>query len=531
MPQRGLPAWPRSRADGAAIVSRPRAPGTVTEPRAPGAAPRSAGISAPVSWPTVLPVAAGVFGVLVAVSPWYGYYRDELYFRLLAAHPAWGYADTAPVTPLLAKAGIRLFGDTVTALRVPAALCTATTVVLAALIAAEFGGGRRAQLVTALATATAMYPLLVGHTLLTNSVDLVAWCGLWLLAARALLRDDGRWWPAAGVLVGLALYGKDLVLLPAVGILVGLAITGPRRVLLDRRLLVGAVLALLIGFPNLLYQAAHDWPQLGMGSAMAAESGGRNRMLAIPGQFALLGLPLVPVWAAGLLGPFREPRWRGARALVVAHAVVVAVVMGTDGRIDYAAASLVPLLAMGCVRLEGWSRGRRGRRWMVAAIGANAALSALVVLPVLPVDLLGHTPVPLVNPEARGGVGWPRLVAQVAAVDESLPPDQRADAIVLTNDYGEAGAVDRYGPEYRLPPAYSGHNELARWLPPESAHTVVAVGVPPERLTDAFDRCVVAGRADLGPAIDNEEQGVPIMVCTGRHLAWPVIWPRLVNLH
>lgn len=95
MPQRGLPAWPRSRADGAAIVSRPRAPGTVTEPRAPGAAPRSAGISAPVSWPTVLPVAAGVFGVLVAVSPWYGYYRDELYFRLWRPTPP-GATRTPP---------------------------------------------------------------------------------------------------------------------------------------------------------------------------------------------------------------------------------------------------------------------------------------------------------------------------------------------------------------------------------------------------------------------------------------------------
>ncbi|GDY29023.1 ArnT family glycosyltransferase [Gandjariella thermophila] len=530
MPHGSLPAWFRAAADGGALATRP--PSAVAARHPAPTAERPVAVSrAPVSWSAVLPAAVGVLAVLVALSPWYGYYRDELYFRILAAHPGWGYVDTPPLTPLLARAGIWLFGDTVTAVRIPAALCTAVTVVLAALIAAEFGGRRRAQVFAALGTATGMYPLLVGHTLLTNSADLVAWCAVWLFATRALLRGDGRWWLAAGVAVGLAVYDKHLVLLPAIGILAGLAAAGPRRLLLDRRLLVGVALALLIGLPNLLYQAAHDWPQLRMAGAMAAQSGGRNRLLALPGQLALIGVPLVPVWLAGLIGLLRDPRWRAVRALGVAHPVVVAVVMLTDGRIDYAAGTLVPLLAVGCVRLEAWFARPAGRRRMVVAVTANAALSTLFVLPVLPVDLLGRTPVPLVNPEARDGVGWPQLVAQVAAVYQGLPPDERSGAAVLTNDYGEAGAVDRYGGEHHLPPAYSGHNELARWLPPESANAVVAVGIAPERLAAAFDRCTVAGRVDLGAAVRSDEQGVPITVCDGRHLPWAAVWPRLANLH
>lgn len=545
MPYGGRPAWLHSAA-GEAIATRPSTVvGVARHPtraaQRPPTVPRTPVSStpasptppsrAPVSWGGVLSVAGGVLAVLVAVSPWYGYYRDELYFRILAAHPSWGYADTPPLAPLLARAGIWLFGDTVTALRIPAALGTAATVLFAALIAAEFGGGRRAQVCTALGTATAMYPLLVGHTLLTNSADLVCWCAVWLLAARALLRADGRWWLAAGAAVGLALYGKHLVLLLAVGILVGLAVAGPRRALLDRRLLAGAALALLIGLPNVLYQVAHDWPQWRMAAAMAAESGGRNRLLALPAQAALIGVPLLPVWVAGLLALLRDPRWRTARALGVAHLAVVAVVVLADGRIDYAAASLVPLLAVGCVRLEAWSGRRSGRRWMVAGLGANAVLSALFVLPVLPLDLLGRTPVPLVNPEARDTVGWSRLVEQVAEVHRNLPPDERAGAVVLTNDYGEAGAVDRYGPEYHLPEAYSGHNELARWLPPESAGSVVAVGIDPARLAGIFDRCTVARRVDLGAPVRSDEQGVPITVCGGRRVSWTAAWPQLANFH
>jgi hypothetical protein len=523
-----LPAWLRPAAGGGAIATAPGTAKVVERVRVRRSEPPPAVARAPVSWPAVLAVAAGVFAGLVTISPWYGYYRDELYFRILADHPSWGYADTPPLTPLLAKAGIWLLGDTVTAVRVPAALCTAVTVVLAALIAAEFGGGRRAQVCTALGTATGMYPLLVGHTLLTNSVDLVAWCTVWLLAARALLRADGRWWLATGAATGLALYGKQLVLLLVIGIVAGLAVAGPRRVLLDPRLLAGAALALLIGLPNALYQATHDWPQLRMAVAMAAESGGRNRLLSVPGQLGLLGLPLVPVWLAGLGGLLRGGRWRAARALGVTYLVVVAVVVLTDGRVDYVGPSLVPLLAVGCVRLEGWLGGRR---WAAAGLAANVALSALFVLPALPVDLLGRTPVPLANPVERDTVGWPRLVAQVAEVRRGLPPDERSGATVLTNDYGEAGAVDRYGAEYHLPPAYSGHNELARWLPPESANTVIAVGIDPTRLAAAFDRCAVARRVDLGTTVRGDEQGVPITVCDGRHTPWDAVWPRLANFH
>jgi hypothetical protein len=495
--------------------------GAVAKPAAPAVA---------VAWRAVLLTSATVFGVLMALSPWYGYYRDELYFRLLAEHPAWGYVDQPPLTPLLAKASIWAFGDTVTALRIPAALATAGTVILAGMVAAEMGGGRWAQLLTALATATGLYPLLVGHTLLTSSADLVAWVAMWLLAARALLRADGRYWLGAGAVFGLALFNKYLIVLLGVGIVVGLVLLGPRRVPREKQFLAGFTLAVLIGCPNLIYQAMHGWPQMQMASALSAEGGMSNRLFTLPGQLILIGLPMVPVLVAGLVGLFREPRWRLARGLAGAHLVVLALVLASNGRLDYAAASLVPLLAVGMVRLEPWASRVPGKRWMLAGIAANGLCSVLIVLPVLPPQILEHTPIPRVNPEARDVVGWPRLVAEVAQVQDGLPEQTRSSDVLLARDYGEAGALDRYGGRYTLPQVYSGHNELAQWRPPASAESAVAVGVDPGRLARFFSRCHVATWSKIGAQAAHTGADIPITVCRGRHASWSAVWPELTHL-
>ncbi|HEU4421959.1 MAG TPA: glycosyltransferase family 39 protein, partial [Pilimelia sp.] len=126
----------------------------------------------PVAWLPVGLVAAAIAALLAGYASRYDYHRDELYFRLLADHPAWGYVDQPPLTPMLAKLAIAIFGDTAWAIRVPALVAVATATVLTALVARELGGGRAAQVLAAAGVASA-FPLLVGHLLLTATTDLV----------------------------------------------------------------------------------------------------------------------------------------------------------------------------------------------------------------------------------------------------------------------------------------------------------------------------------------------------------------------
>jgi hypothetical protein len=131
-----------------------------------------------------------------------------------------------------------------------------------------------------------------------------------------------------------------------------------------------------------------------------------------------------------------------------------------------------------------------------------------------------------VNQTIGDSVGWPAYARQVAAAYQALPASDQAVAVLVTGNYGEAGALDRYGARYRLPTVYSGHNELYRYgPPPESATVVVFVGFDGAGRLGYFESCTDVGTLDNGVGVDNEEQGEPITVCRGRHRPWREIWP------
>ena len=159
----------------------------------------------------------------------------------------------------------------------------------------------------------------------------------------------------------------------------------------------------------------------------------------------------------------------------------------------------------------------------------SAALSMLVGLPVLPADELEGTPIADLNEDAIETVGWPELVRTVADVHDGLPPAERATAVIFTGNYGEAGAIDRYGPALGLPRAYSGHNAYARFgMPPGSAGPVIVLGY---RSPDVdFEGCRAAATIDNGVDLENEEQGGTVFVCDRPRAPWAVLWPELTHL-
>jgi hypothetical protein len=113
-------------------------------------------------------------------------------------------------------------------------------------------------------------------------------------------------------------------------------------------------------------------------------------------------------------------------------------------------------------------------------------------------------------------------------VYRSVPVGRRAHNVILTSNYGEAGAVDRYGPAIGLPDAYSGHNSFWWWgRPPDGTSTVVAVGFDPGDLRPYFSDVRLVGHLSNGLGVSDDEEGNPIWICTGPRAPWPVLWPEL----
>lgn len=491
------------------------------------------GRRSPVAWPVILTAAAAELVVLVATASRYGYHRDELYFRVAARHPAWGYDDQPALTPLLGRFSEWAFGESPRGLRVVSAVAVALVVVLVALIARELGGGRAGQAVAAFATAASGAAMAVGHLLSTTTFDLLVWVTVVLLVTRILGGGDTRQWLLVGLIAGVGLENKHLVLLLLASLAGGCLID--RRFELARSpwLWAGSGLAIVLWLPNLLWQARHGWPQLELAQQIGGENPVGNRIGLLPLQVVLVGPMLAPLWLAGLSWLLRRDEARPYRPLGIAYLVLLAILFLTGAKPYYTMGLLLSLLAAaGVVAERRLPFRQRGRTRLAALIAVSAVLVAAIALPLVPVGDVHATPIPALNEDAIETIGWPRFAATVARVADRLPPAQREHAVVFAGSYGEAGAIARYGPALGIPRAYSGHNAFWRFgRPPDGSAPIVVLGYRDRSgLRGTFTGCVLSARIDNGVRIDNEEQGGPVWTCRGTVGTWSALWPRLRHL-
>ena len=480
-------------------------------------------------------VAGAAFALLFALSGLYGFHRDELYFLEAGRHLQGGYVDQPVLTPLLARLSVTLFGVSLAGLRLWPALAVAGTVLIGALLAREFGGGRRSQFLAAVATATMPALLGAGHLLGPTAFDILAWAALALVVVHIGRTGDPKGWVVAGLVLGVGLANKHSVGFFALAFVLAALLSGGWRLIANRWFIAGAAIAVCFTILDLWWQAQHGWPTVAMTQRLNQKNGGIGNIGNwIAGQALMASVALVWMWIAGL--PFlwrsQRPLWR---ALAWAYGLLFVFFMVTTGaKIYYLAGAYVYLLAAGAVRIESWLAARRGRLGrLVALIALTTVLALPFVLPVLPASDIGWTY--KLNQVPAEGVGWPELVRSVTTVWNSLPPDQRAEAVIFTADYGEAGAINELGRGGDLPLAVSGQNNEWFWGPGNpKATTVVAVAPGPVDVSGYgaylgryFRHVLVAATLTNTAGLHNQEWGGHIYVCTGPRKSWGALWPQL----
>jgi hypothetical protein len=480
----------------------------------------------------VIAVGGVVFAVLMALSARYGFDRDELYFLDAARHLQASYVDQPVLGPLLAWVSLKLFGVSLSGLRVWPALAAWATVVVGGLTAREFGGGRRAQLLAAVGAAT--MPVLLGSDHLANTTPyaILAWAGLALIVVRIGRTGDCRWWLAGGVVAGLGVADDHSEALFAVAVVIGALLSGGRRLVWNRWFAAGAVIMLAFEVPDLWWQAQHGWATIAMTHALGQENGGLvNIGTWVIEQLGVVTLALAWVWVIGLWFLWRSgrPLWR---ALAWAYGLLFVLFALTTGKQGYyLAAAYVYLLAAGAVAIDQWLQARPGRlRNLMLATAVTTALVVPLVLPALPPADIGW------NSDLRETVGWPQFVRTVDAVWTALPPGQRVRAVIFTADYGEAGAINELGRGMGLPTAVSSQNSEWWWGPGNPhATTVVAIAPGPADngtgygayLGQFFTSVRVAATLSNPYGVHNQEWGGHVYICTGPRRPWAQIWPQL----
>ncbi|MCX4097344.1 ArnT family glycosyltransferase [Nocardia sp. alder85J] len=473
----------------------------------------------------------------------YDYFGDELYFVAAGSRPGIAYADQGALVPLLARFTDLLAPGSAVALRIPAIVMAALAVVVSAAIAYEFGGHRRTQLLAGVAYATSPLALTQAAQLSTFSLDATLQATLvWLLIRWIRTRDDRLL-----ILVGLVAAGdiqvKWLIPVTLCCLLAGLMVAGPRRLWTRRAFWLGALVFGAGAAPDLYWQATHGWPELAMSHVVGAEqdAAGGGPLACIPQIIGLAGLlgGLLGGW--GLWQLLRWPPLRPYRFLFVTAVSMIAVVLIGHGRPYYVGGLMPAVFAAGAVGLSAFYDTRwrdRVRRGAVVAAAGSLAIIA-VLLAALPLPRSGVRE-PITSPsgfavrsDLYGPSGWQDLTAGVAAAYRQLPPGDHDHTVLIAQNYWQAGALEKFGPRYRLPATYSPNRGYGFFgPPPATARTVLYIGLDSAApaLRRQFESVEPAGRIDDPLGYPGVNRGVAVFVCRWPTAPWPVLWPSMTQL-
>jgi 4-amino-4-deoxy-L-arabinose transferase-like glycosyltransferase len=486
----------------------------------------------------LISLALSVFLLHMLVNSQYGFHRDELATLDDARYLAWGYVAYPPVTPFTARLALELFGVSLVGVRLFAALAQSISIVLTGLMARELGGSRVAQFAAAVAMAITPMSLVGGAMFHYVSFDYLWWVLVAYLTIRLLKSKDPRWWLGIGAAIGLGMTTKYTMAFFVAGVVGGIVLTQARRYLISPWLWGGVALSLLIFLPNLIWQIQHDFISLDFLSSIHARDVRIGRTAGYLGeQFIFCTNPFtVPLWVAGLIYYFFVPADKRFRPLGWMYVITFGLFFATQGRSYYLAPAYPMLIAAGVVAWESWlirlpvkmARIMQGLGW--SALAAGAAFGAALALPLAPVNSSLWDSVREVHDLFTEQIGWQELVETVADIYAALPAEEKPQVGILAGNYGEAGAINLYGPAYGLPEAISGMN--THWLrgygnpPPQ---TLIVLGFPRSYATRLFKTCDYAGQITNRYGVENEEtRDHPVIyVCREPLRPWPVLWDNL----
>ncbi len=483
-------------------------------------------------------VALALLRILVQVftNGEYGFHQDEMVtIDIAMRHLAWGYVAWPPVTPLLARLAVALFGLSVIGLRSFAVVAEGLVMLLTGLMIRDLGGRRGAQILGALAVATTPISIIQGGLFQYETLDYLCWVLLAFTVVRLLTSNDPRRWLGVGAAIGVGMMTKYTIAVLVLGIVIGTLVTRNRRYLKNMWLWGGAILALLIWLPNLIWEFQNHWISLYFLAAIHTrdiQMGLTNSYLINQLEFNLNPVMLLLV-IGGLYYYFFSPGGGRFRMMGWLYVVPFLVFLLAQGKGYYPAATYPMLAAGGAAwwdgRLLHMANLQREHIWRLATwsvLGVFAVLFIATELPVAPLGSAWWDVISQNNAQLKSEVGWPQLAQQVAQAYLNLPKSEQSHAAILAFTAGEVGSIDLYGSAYGLPEAISGFNSYWQYgygnPPPQ---TIIVVGATADFLTN-FQNCSYFGSISTPFNIQNDETSThrTIYVCHNLLQSWLEFW-------
>ena len=507
----------------------------------------------PSLWPWVYVIALVYLTLHLATSTRYGYFRDALYYLACSEHLAFGYVDQPPLIAVLGWLVRHTSGTSLPALLLWPALAGASRIILTAAFARELGARRFGIVLASVLAATPGVWWVIDHQFAMNTFEPLVWGGLAYVVLRIVKTGNTNLWLAFGAVAGVGLLNKYSLIIFASALIGGVLLTRQRSILFTRWILAGGAIAFLIFLPNLIWNIQHDWPFLELMRNVRAT--GKDVVLP-PGKYLLQQILMMnpasfPFWFGGLLFYFFSRDAKSYRSLGWAFVITILFFMITHGKDYYAAPAYVMLFAAGAAAAERLLFRLAARPKLQMLLKPACFIWLLLgvlpllplVLPVLPIETFvryqSHLPFEVPKTE-QSFVGetlpqyyadefpWPGMVATVARVYHSLTPEEQQRTAIFGSNYGQAAAIDFFGPQYGLPKAISGHQNYFLWGPRHyTGDIVILLGGLEHEAREQFESVTVAATLNNPYAYRYENR--PILLCRGLKWNLQTEWNRVKN--
>ncbi len=505
-------------------------------------------------------LAIQIVGNILAQRAGYGIFRDEMYYLICGRHLAFGYVDQAPMVALEARLTDILFSyQHMWSLRLIPGIAGAVKVFLTGALVWAMGGGRKAAALAMLGVTVAGVFLGLDSYLSMNSLEPIFWIPCALALVRIVQAENlpnpeavtRNWWLVLGVSAGLGLENKVSEVFFLVAILVALLLTPQRRILASRWFVAAVCIMVALAMPNLFWQMHYHFPTLEWLRDVAHSN---KDVKLSPLQFLFEQvMTLTPwtvfLWFSGLVWLLVAKPARPFRFLAVAYLIVLVIMMALHAK-DYYLAPIYPVLfAAGgiCYLPAGTgSRLRLARAgfyalvlivgffltfpFSVPVLSPQKFVSWAKVMHYKPADSETHDPT-LLPQFYADRFGWHEMVEKVARIYNSLPPQERAVTGIYTGNYGEASAINLFGPKYGLPVAISGHQTYWLWGPRgyTGQEMIIINGAKLEDMKPYYASCTVEDRNDNPLSMPWEKN--LIFLCRGRNATYEADWKDLKHYY
>jgi len=495
------------------------------------------------STPVLLGLASLKFLVHLLTSQQYGYFRDEFYYIAASKRLAFGYVDFPPFIALLTRLVRETLGESLLALHLLPALAGAALVFLTGLMARQLGANRFGQALAALATLIAPQFLGINSLLTMDSFDILFW-GLAIYVLILIFKHDNpKAWLWFGLVAGISLTTKVTMLYFGLAVVIGLALTPHRKYFRSIWLYLGGTIALAFLLPYLIWNAASGWPTVEFFAAYGNKVYQASPLEFIAQQILIMHPFTLPLWGLGLVYLFSK-KGEIYRPLGWCYSILLLIFMLQHAK-NYFLAPMYPVLfAAGAVFFEQIMQASR-HFWLKPAFVCFLAIGGIITAPmaiaVLPLEahvaymrVMSGTKVKSEKSDTgffpqhfADRFGWEEMAATVADVYRGLPPEEQAQACIFAGNYGEAGALEFYGPRYGLPPVISGHNSYHLWGTEEcSGETMIVIGGSISSVGVVFEEVWQANQTHCDYCMFYE-YSLPVYVARGLKVPLEKIWPSV----